>query len=104
MDIAHIDEINANTIIDGAVIKFSTHNVLSLAEKTDPIKSSQIFEHCRLNKLDFISLTETHHTSSIFYKHNNDDEYTSYWSKPDPHEPYAGVGLLISNKWAQYIV
>ena len=100
LDIIHLEDDIAHKIIDGDTIQFSTHNILGMDEKSDPIKSSQIFEHCRINTLDFISLTETHHKNSMFYKHNKDDDYTSYWSKPDSNEPYAGVRLLVLKKWS----
>ena len=102
-NISYLDDNLSNNIIKGDILTFATHNIRGINDSTDSIKSSQIIEHFIHNKIDFVSLTETHHKSSILYKHKQNQYFTTFWSQPDSSQPYAGVGLLISQKWDKYI-
>src|SRR3954453_15543935 len=103
-DISHLEENTCNNIINGDTLTFATHNIRGVNNNTDPIKFSQIIEHFSHNNIDFVSLTETHHKSNILYKHKQNQYYTSFWSQPDPTQPFAGVALLVSKKWDKHIV
>src|SRR5215216_1416120 len=95
-NIEHLPNTDILDIITGDVFSFATHNVRGM---NDDIKCKQIIDTFRIKKTDFISLTETNHKSSMFFKYKNDPNFVSFWSKPDPNDsPAAGVGLLINKK------
>ena len=102
-NISHLDDTLSTNIIKGNTLTFATHNIRGINDSTDPIKSSQIIEHFTHNKVDFIGLTETHHKTSMLYKHKQNQHFTTFWSQPDSLQPYAGVSLLISKKWDKHI-
>ena len=100
-NIEHLPNTDILDIITGDVFSFATHNVRGM---NDDIKCKQIIDTFRIKKTDFISLTETHHKSSMFFKYKKDPDFVSFWSKPDPNDsPAAGVGLLINKKWSRFI-